>query len=225
MLYQRGKTYSQDLRERVFATSDDGERVGEVAELLRVSVAYVSKALMRRRTTGETTVRAQRGHKVPKLAQFYAAIRAYVAERGDTTIAELRTWLLATHQVAASVGLIWHTLKLLGLSLKTYGPPRLQGRFHRACWSASTYPVTGLDPWPRWNARASGLIKFTVSGTTFLTRLPKRRLDRYAICFSPPQTSCASPARGLDAISSSAHCMTLVFKGATVTQHCPDDPC
>ena len=39
MLYQRGRAYSQDLRERVFATSDDGERVGEVAELLRVSVA------------------------------------------------------------------------------------------------------------------------------------------------------------------------------------------
>ena len=30
---------------------------------------------------------------------------------------------------------------------------------------------------------------------------PKRRLDRYAICSSPPQTSCASPARGPDAIS------------------------
>ena len=45
MLYQRGRAYSQDLRERVFATSDDGERVGEVAEPLRVSVAYVSKAL------------------------------------------------------------------------------------------------------------------------------------------------------------------------------------
>ena len=28
MLYQRGKAYSQDLRERVFAASDDGERVG-----------------------------------------------------------------------------------------------------------------------------------------------------------------------------------------------------
>ena len=126
MLYQRGKAYSQDLRERVFATSDDGERVGEVAELLRVSVAYVSKALTRRPTTGETTVRAQRGHKVPKLAQFYAAIRAYVAERGDTTIAELR-WLLATHQVAASVGLIWHTLKLLGLSLKKIAPGRRTG--------------------------------------------------------------------------------------------------
>jgi hypothetical protein len=43
-------------------------------------------------------------------------------ERGDTTIAELRTWLLATHQVAASVGLIWHTLKMLGLSLKNVWP-------------------------------------------------------------------------------------------------------
>ena len=65
MLDQRGRAHSQDLRERVFATSDDGERVGEVAELLRVSVAYVSKALMLRCTTGETTARAQRGHKVP----------------------------------------------------------------------------------------------------------------------------------------------------------------
>ena len=118
MLYQRGKAYSQDLRERVFAASDDGERVGEVAELLRVSVSYVSKALTRRRTTGETTVRSGRGHKPPKLAPFYAAIRAHVVERGDTTIEALRAWLLATHQVSASVGLIWHTLKLLGLTLK-----------------------------------------------------------------------------------------------------------
>jgi hypothetical protein len=52
MLYQRGRACSQDLRDRVFAASDDGERVGETAELPRVSVAYVSKALTRRRTTG-----------------------------------------------------------------------------------------------------------------------------------------------------------------------------
>jgi transposase len=79
MLYRRGKAYSQDLRERVFAASDDGERVGEVAELLRVSVSYVSKALTRRRTTEETTARSGRGRKLPKLAPFYAAIRAHVA--------------------------------------------------------------------------------------------------------------------------------------------------
>jgi hypothetical protein len=39
MLWRRGKSYSQDLRERVFAEADDGETVGEIAILLRVSVS------------------------------------------------------------------------------------------------------------------------------------------------------------------------------------------
>jgi transposase len=140
MLYQRGKGYSQDLRERVFAASDDGERVGEVAELLRVSVSYVSKALTRRRTTGETTVRSGRGRKPPKLAPFYAAIRAHVADRGDTTIEALRAWLLATHQVSASVGLIWHTLKLLGLTLKK----SRSGRPSRIGWTSPQLARPGV---------------------------------------------------------------------------------
>jgi transposase len=118
MLYQRGKAYSQDLRDRVFAVSDDGGRVGEVAGLLRVSVSYVSKALTRRRATGETTARSRRGRPTPKLVPFYAAIRAHVEARGSTTIEETRAWLLATHQVSASVGLVWRTLKLLGLTFK-----------------------------------------------------------------------------------------------------------
>jgi len=42
MLHQRGKAYSQDLRERVFAASDSGLRVGPIAAMLRVSIAYVS---------------------------------------------------------------------------------------------------------------------------------------------------------------------------------------
>jgi hypothetical protein len=78
-------------------------KAGEIAELLRISVSYVSKALTRRRTTGETTVRSGRGHKPPKLAPDYPAIRAYVAEWADTTIETLRAWLLATHRVSASV--------------------------------------------------------------------------------------------------------------------------
>ena len=31
MLWRRGQSYSQDLRERVFATADDGEPVGRIA--------------------------------------------------------------------------------------------------------------------------------------------------------------------------------------------------
>ena len=42
MLWRRGKPYSQDLRERVFAVADDGETVGRIAAMLRVSVSYGS---------------------------------------------------------------------------------------------------------------------------------------------------------------------------------------
>ena len=118
MLYRRGKAYSQDLRERVFAASDGGDRVGEVADRLQVSVSYVSKVLTRRRTTGETTARVQQSPQPPKLRALYPAIRGYVAERAGTTIEELRAWLLSTHQVSASVGLVWHTLRRLGLTRK-----------------------------------------------------------------------------------------------------------
>ena len=62
MLWRRGGAYSQDLRERVLAAADDGLRVGQIAVRLRVSVSYVSKVLSRRRQTGQTTARAQRGH-------------------------------------------------------------------------------------------------------------------------------------------------------------------
>ena len=60
----------------------------------------------------------QRNRVTPKLAPLYDAIRARVAERPDGTIEELRAWLLAAHAMSASVGLIWKTLRQLGLTLK-----------------------------------------------------------------------------------------------------------
>ena len=118
MLWQRGKAYSQDLRGRVLAAADDGEPVGRIATSLRVSVSYVSKVLSRRRQTGQTTALPQRCHLPPRLAALHGAIQAQVATRPDATIGELRTWLLATHKVSASTGLMWKTLAALDLTLK-----------------------------------------------------------------------------------------------------------
>jgi transposase len=118
MLWRRGRCYSQDLRARVFAAADAGERVGRIATALRVSVSYVSKVLSRRRLTGETTTRPQRCHIEPKLRHLYAAILAEVSRRPDATIGELRGWLLATHQVSASTGLMNQTLAALDLTFK-----------------------------------------------------------------------------------------------------------
>jgi hypothetical protein len=44
------------------------------------------------------------------------AILAKVTSRPDATIAELRTWLLETHKVSASTGLINKTLATLDLT-------------------------------------------------------------------------------------------------------------
>lgn len=118
MLFRRGKAYSQDLRERVFAAADEGSRVGQIARLLRVSVSYVSKVLSRRRQSGETTARPQRCHVVPKLAARYGAIRERVAARPDATLAELRVWLIETHAMSVSAALLCQTLAELGLTLK-----------------------------------------------------------------------------------------------------------
>lgn len=118
MLWKRGKAHAQDLRERVFAASDIGLRVGQIAEALFVSVSYVSKVLSRRRRTGETTARPQRCQVPRKLTAHLAALEKQVEVHPDATRAELQNWLLATHTVSASTTLIWETLANLKLTLK-----------------------------------------------------------------------------------------------------------
>ena len=128
MLWRRGKSYAQDLRNRVLAAADEGEPVGRIASLLRVSVSYVSKVLSRRKLTGETTARPQRCHVAPKLSGLHPAILAQVSSRPDATIAELRSWLLETHKVAASTGLMNKTLAALDLTYKKSPSMRLSKR-------------------------------------------------------------------------------------------------
>lgn len=133
MLWQRGKAYSQDLRERVLAAADDGEPVGRIAVLLRVSVPYVSKVLSRRRLTGQTTALPQRCHMPPKLLALHDSLQAQVAAHPDATIADLRAWLLKTHGVSASNGLMGKTLAILDLTLKKSrsARPSRSGRMSR----------------------------------------------------------------------------------------------
>ena len=127
MLWRRGKSYSQDLRDRVFAAADDGDPVGRIATTLRVSVSYVSKALTRRRLTGQTTARPQRCHVAPKLSGLHPAVLAQVTSRPDATIAELRAWLLETHRMSVSTGLMHKTLAALDLTYKQVSPCQRAG--------------------------------------------------------------------------------------------------
>ena len=118
MLWKRGRAYAQDLRERVFAASDAGLRVGQIAAALFVSISYVSKALSRRSGAGETTAKPQRCHVPRKLTGQFTAIQEYVQARPDATIEEIKAWLLQTHKVSASKTLVWETLDHLNLTRK-----------------------------------------------------------------------------------------------------------
>ena len=107
------------------AAIDGGGVAKAVARQFQVSISYVYKALGRRSATGETEARPQRNRQALKLQEHHAAIAAEVARRPDVTLEELRAWLLATHQVKASLGLMHKTLVRLGLTLKkSRGAPR-----------------------------------------------------------------------------------------------------
>ena len=118
MAWKSGRSYSADLRGRVLAAIDGGISARSVAERFQVSVSCIDKALGRRATTGETEARPQRNHQELKLAAHHDAIKTEVAQRPDVTLNELRAWLLATHKVSASLGLMHRTLARLGLTLK-----------------------------------------------------------------------------------------------------------
>jgi transposase len=93
-----GKPYSQDLRTRVIAAVDAGAGAYAVAPVFRVSVSYIYKALIRRRTTGEVAARPSGGGPKPKLAVHDDALRARIAAEPDITLAELQAWLLTEGQ-------------------------------------------------------------------------------------------------------------------------------
>ena len=116
MVWRQGQSYSEDLRSRVLAAVDGGMAA---ADLFRVSVSYIYKALIRRRRTGQVIASSQRGHRPRKLSPAQeAALGAYVEAHPDLTLAALQAWLLDEHGVRVSNGAMWSAVARLGLSFK-----------------------------------------------------------------------------------------------------------
>jgi transposase len=140
MLSHRGKAHPQALRDRVFAYADGGMPTGKIAVALLVSVSYVSKVLSRRTRTGETTARPQRCHIPCRLAGHVGVIEARVTAKPDKTLAELREWLAAEHNVSAGISLLSKTLRQLNLTVKKDAP---RGRAGAARCRRSTDRLAG----------------------------------------------------------------------------------
>lgn len=118
MHWMNGRAYSQDLRDRVMAAVDAGDPVRGVAKRFEVSAAYVYKALIRRRMTGEVGARTERGRPPRKLTRHEGAIAAFLNANPDATLADVRRHLAERHAVPVSIHAVWSTVRRLGLTLK-----------------------------------------------------------------------------------------------------------
>jgi transposase len=115
MSLKRGQEYSQDLRDRVLVGEGS---IREVADRLSVSPSYVSKATARFRLTGQRTTKPRGGQRQPILSGLEDDLRARVETVKDTTLEELRSWLLEVHGIKISIGALWNTLDRIGLRFK-----------------------------------------------------------------------------------------------------------
>lgn len=124
-----GEAYSEDLRQRILRAVDKGLAVRQVAGLFEVSTSFIYKALIRRRTTGETGARARGGRVAKKLVGHHEALLERVRLDPDITLSELQKWLLKTFGVSSSIGGLWNTFNKLGLSFKKKRamPPNRRG--------------------------------------------------------------------------------------------------
>ncbi len=132
MGWRTGQSYSQDLRDRVLAAVDGGMAVRQAAVLYRVSIAYIYKALARRRRTGESGINPGRGHAPRKLtAEQEVALDARVRSQPGITLVQAQDWLEAEHGVRLSIAGLWTTAKRLGLSFKKSPARRRAGQARR----------------------------------------------------------------------------------------------
>jgi transposase len=107
-----GAAYSQDLRDRVLAARDRGLKTKPVAELFRVSAAWVRRVMQRRREHQETAPRPRGGVRVVKID--LDRLRQLVAQQPDATTRELHQRL----GIACSVSAVDMALRRAGLSFK-----------------------------------------------------------------------------------------------------------
>ncbi len=111
------KPYSNDLRERVVAAIEAGHTREEVAKLYSLALSTVGGFIKRKRETGSVSPDKFGGYKTFALKPHTDLVNELVAERPDSTLAELQT-RLAKNKVDISQSAISRFLHHLKLTLK-----------------------------------------------------------------------------------------------------------
>lgn len=109
------------------------------AETFKVSIAYIYKALIRRRLTGDVGVKQNRGRPPRKLSgEQELVLGAHIRSRPGITLAQAQAWLLAEHGVSLCTRAISKAARRLGLSFKkTAEQDRPDVAARRRLWKAA----------------------------------------------------------------------------------------
>ena len=106
--------YSADLRQRVLALYDEGLKTKAVSQRLKVSRSWARRVKQRRHEPPKPV-----GGSVPKLdQQARAKLSAWVDQRPDATLEELRLRVRQELKVSVSIGCLWNTLRTMKLTFK-----------------------------------------------------------------------------------------------------------
>jgi transposase len=111
------KPYSDDLRERAVLALEAGYTRVEVAEFLGLSLSSVGRYIRRKRERGSVSPEKFGGYKRSSLEPYADLVRKLVAERPDSTLAELQA-RLAKERVTVSQTTIFRFLRQLKLTFK-----------------------------------------------------------------------------------------------------------
>ena len=150
MNWQRGRSYGQDRRGKMFVAIDRGVEPKAVATAFSVSVSWIYKL-------GGPATRPQRYHVPGKPDRHHEAIRARVAALPDMTIAELRGWDAGNPRCHGQPCGDVETLRRLKLTLERI-PVMPQKQAVRSRWSEVILFMGSallLPGWPRARRRSA----------------------------------------------------------------------
>jgi transposase len=112
------RTYSRDLRERIIAAREKGHTTAEVAQLFRVSKSSVERYWNQYQRTGKFEPKQRGGYRRSCLESHDGSLRAWIGEKKDLTLAQLRERILRDLGIKVGNTALWHRLERLGLSYK-----------------------------------------------------------------------------------------------------------
>jgi transposase len=117
------RTLPVEFRHRVIALTEDGLTSGEIAEVLGVTAAWV-RSIKRLYASGQTLEPKSRANRRRSLAEREGErIRARVAARPGSTLADLKRDL----NLHTSIANLWYALRDLKISLKKSPSPPPSG--------------------------------------------------------------------------------------------------